>query len=217
MKKSLLFIAFIFGACAPTTRITGSWKNTTLVPKVYNNIFVAALTGNTIARSTTESDISNALVKTGVKTSRSLDEFPPSFGNDSTYKSKLIDHVQKKGIDGILTVSLLKKSTESRYEQGSYAYAPASRFMYYNNFWGYYNYWQPYAYSPGYYNEEEVYYLETNLYDSASEVLIWSAQSQTYSYNGLAPVSKEFAAIIVDKMIVDGILPGIPKKKEAEY
>lgn len=206
IKNILLVVAVVIVGCAPTTLITGSWKNPKAGVKDYKTVFVVALTGNTIAKSTTEGDVSAALNKQGIATVKSIDEFPPGFTKDSIPKTEIIQRVKGKGSDAILTISLLKKSTESRYVRGAYVYDPSVRFIYYGNFWGYYNYWYPYAYNPGYYSQEDVYFIETNLYDSSTELLLWSAQSRTYSYNGLAPVSKEFAATIVDKMKKDGIL-----------
>jgi hypothetical protein len=207
MKKITFYLSLLFIAgCAPTTMITGSWKSSKIPPKEYKTVFVVALTGHTVAKSTTENDIANVLNKQNINTIKSIDEFPPGFAKDSIPKNEIIKKVRSKNCDAILTISLLKKSTESRYVRGGYAYDPSVRFMYYGNFWGYYNYWYPYTYSPGYYTDEDVYFIETNFYDAESEMLVWSAQSSTYSYNGLAPVSKEFASTIVDKMKKDGII-----------
>lgn len=205
MKKIILLFAFL-SACAPTTYITGTWKNPKSDGRDYRNIFIATLTGNTVARSTTENDMEKALQKYGVNTTKSLSEFPPSFAADSIPREDLMKKVKARSADAILTISLLKKSTESRYVRGGYDYMPMARFGYYGTFWGYYNYWHPYAYSPGYYSDEDVYYLETNLYDVATEALLWSAQSKTYTYSGLSSVSKEFATRIAEKMKSDGIL-----------
>lgn len=190
--------------CYPTSKITGSWKSPKHSDKVYKSIFIAALTGNTVAKSTIEKDLETVLTKYGVSIIKSLDEFPPNFERDSVNKEALIKAVRKKGSEAILTVSLLKKETESRYTSGPYS--PMGRFGYYGNFGGYYNYSYPYAYNNTYYTKDEIYYLETNLYDSYSEELIWSAQSQTYSYDGLASHSKEFSKMIGVQLKKDGIL-----------
>lgn len=201
----LLFAAVLyFASCAPTTKVTASWKSPKAGEKTYRNIFVAALTGNTIAKSTLEKDLSDALTKQQITTVKSMDEFPPTFGKDSIPEEVMMSAVRKKGSEAILTVSILKKETESRYVSGGYA--PLNRYGWYGNFWGYYNYWHPYAFNESYYTTDEVYYLETNLYDAGNEVLLWSAQSQTYTFNNLANFSKEFAQIIVDKMKQDGVL-----------
>ena len=204
MKNITIFFAALFlSGCYPTTKITGSWK----IPEIsrtYHNVFVAALTGNTIAKSTIENELSTALNNKGIKTMKSMEEIPPTYGNDSISRSQLLERVQQSGSDAILTISLLKKETESRYVSGNYA--PVSRWDYYNSFGGYYNHWYPYAYSPGYYQKDNVYYLETNLYDTKKEVLLWSAQSRTYSYESLQALSKEYAAVVVDQMIREKVI-----------
>jgi hypothetical protein len=206
MKKPLFIFLLFAISCAPTTMITGSWKNPNGKPKTYNTIFVAALTGNTVGRSVTENDFATNLSKHGVQALKSLDEFPPNFLKDSIPKKEMLDKINKKNVDAILTISLLKRSSESRYVPGNYMYAPMTRFGYYGTFGGYYSYWYPYSYSPGYYTEEDIYYLETNLYDSSDESLLWSAQSKTYAYGSLSAVSKEFSRVIVDRMKAEGVL-----------
>lgn len=159
---------------------------------------------NTIAKSTIESELTQSLEKKGITTIKSIEEFPPTLSKDSVSREAMMNAVKSKGSDAILTVSLLKKETESRYVDGTYA--PMQYYNYYYNFWGYYTYWYPYIYNPGYYTSNDVYYLETNLYDSNSEVLLWSAQSKTYSYNGLINFGNELSNAIVKQMEKDGIL-----------
>ncbi|MCE3259608.1 MAG: hypothetical protein K0S12_1249 [Bacteroidetes bacterium] len=189
--------------CYPSTKITASWKNEKQV-RSYKSIFIAALTKNTIIKSTVEKDLEFALNTYSIATLKSLEEFPPNFMQDSIPKEEMMNTVKKKGSESILTISIQRKETESRYVGGPYA--PMGRFGYYGNFWGYYSHWYPYGYSDAYYTRDDVYYLETNLYDAKDEVLIWSAQSQTYSYDGLATFSKEFAKEITQRMKKDGII-----------
>lgn len=197
------FLAFCI-ACAPTTKITASWKSSTQPRTSYKTIFVAALMSNSVVKSALENDMSAALEKQGIKTIKSINEFPPHFGKDSVSRENLMKAVRKGGEGAILTISILKKETESRYVSGGYY--PVGRFGYYNNFWGYYNYWYPNTYSPSYYTDEDVYYLEANLYNSSTELLLWSAQTRTYSYDGITSFSREFADIIVAGMKRDGVL-----------
>lgn len=208
MKKVIITLSVLCGlimtSCTSTSKITGSWKSPKQSDKIYKTIFIAALTGNTVAKSTIENDLAQVLSKYGVNAAKSIDEFPPNFKSDSVNKDALMSRVKRKGSEAILTVSLLKKETESRYTRG--AYAPMGHFGYYGNFGSYYNNWYPYAYNDSYYTKDEIYYLETNLYDSATEELVWSAQSQTYSFSGLTDHSKEFSKLIADKLKADGIL-----------
>ncbi len=201
--SALLLVVIFIAGCAPTTQITGSWKNPKQEPKDFKNIFIAVLTGNNLAKSSLENEMEIALNKYGIKTEKSMEEFPPNFSKDTVSKETMIQRMRKKGSEAILTISLLKKETESRYISGNYY---PMNYGYYGNFWGYYNYWYPYVYSPAYYTNDQIYYIETNLYDITTETLIWSAQSQTYDYDGLPGFSKEFANLIADKMKSDGIL-----------
>ncbi len=203
MKKYLLlFIPFLF-CCTPATKVTATWKNPS-ASKSYHSIFIATLSSNTVSRSTIETEMANAFAKKGLVTIKSIDEIPPTFKQDSTSKSALLEKIKSTGSEAILTISLLKKATESRYVSGGYS--PASHYGYYSSFGGYYSYAYPNAYSPGYYENEDVYYLETNLYDSQTEMLVWSAQSKTESYGSHLSLAKEYAAIMVDQMMRENII-----------
>lgn len=210
--KPILFItmAALLQCCAPSTYITGSWKNSSATTKQYKSILVAALTGNTIAKSTLENDMQNALGK-NVTTLKSIDELPPGISSNDSSKANLLDKVQKKNVEAILTISIISRETESRYVRNGNPYDPMG-YSYYGDFWGYYDHWYPSFYGQGYYEENKVYFIETNLYDSKTEKLVWSAQSKTYSPDDLQPFSKEFASIIVSKMRTDGVLGAAPAK-----
>lgn len=199
---AVLLMFGLFYSCSPSSQITGAWKN----PKSaiqYSNILVAAMTNSIEAKSTVENNMVASLVGKGVMVSKSLDVFPPNFGKDIT-KEEMMSKIRQRGSDAILTVTLVDKKTESRYIPGSYGYAPV---LTYNRFWGYYTYWYPTMYSnPGYYSQDRIYYMETNLYDTQTEELIWSAQSETYNPKNLSGFSQELANIIANKLEKDGII-----------
>lgn len=50
------------------------------------------------------------------------------------------------------------------------------------------------------------YYLEANLYDAATEELVWSSQSETTNPSSLETFSKTFAQAIVQQMRKDGFI-----------
>lgn len=203
----LSFIAVLFVSCGPSTVITASWKSPSVPSKKYSRILVAALTSNTIAKVTLENEVALALGN-GVNVLKSISEFPPDIHNTDSDKEAIMKNVKNKNVDAILTISLINKETETRYIPGSYSYNPIIGYNYYDNFWGYYSYRYPYSYDPGYYVQDKIYFIETNLYDVKTEKLIWSAQSRTYNPAGLETFSKEFSNIIVAKMKKDGVLNG---------
>lgn len=210
MKKiKILFIGgmliLILGSCArPVTLVTGTWTNDE-VDKNYDRVLVAALTSNVSFKSKLEDALAQQLEDKGVKASKSIDLLPPEFIEDENQKQTIMENIQADGIDGILTVSILAKTTETRYVPGSYHYEPVPLYGFYGHFWAYYDYWYPRFHEPGYYTEK-TYYLETNLYDAESEKLVWSAQSQIYSPNYFNTFTEDFAAEITATMAREDVI-----------
>jgi len=202
----LVIFGFLF-ACSASTEITGSWKNDAVRTEKINSIMVTALTSKTSVRQTVENDLTTELQKNGYRAVKSIDVIPPTFTEDKEpNKEALLDKINGTDVDAILTVALIDRETETRYVPGNYSYAPVTRFGYYGRFWGYYTNWYPTLYSPGYYAEDKVYFLETNLYDADTEELLWSAQSETYNPSGLSDFSKDFSSVVLAKMEKDNVL-----------
>ncbi|MBC5993787.1 hypothetical protein [Pontibacter cellulosilyticus] len=202
-----LFIALLLSSCVPTTRITGTWKNPDAASKNYNKIVVAALTDNIRARETVESHMQAQFRARGVEVARSIDLFPPTASSKGGPDiDLLIDKMKVQNYDAIMTIALIDEQTETRYVPGTYGYAPITRFGWYGRFRGYYSYWYPTLYDPGYYTEEKIYFLETNLYDEDTENLVWSAQSQSYSPASLRNASEKLAEITVSRLAQDGLI-----------
>lgn len=205
---SILLCCLLLAACASSTEITGAWKSPALQKsKAPDKILVTAMTSRANARERVESDLANAIEKKGYTALKSIDIMPPNFtqGKEPD-KEALLSKIKGSGVDAILTIALIDKETENRYIRGPYGYEPIPRFGYYGRFWGYYNTWYPTLYSPGYYKEDKVYFLETNLYDARSEELLWSAQSETYNPANLESFSKDFATAVLNRMEADEVL-----------
>jgi hypothetical protein len=211
MKKVIVYILIATGlaACSTSTEITGSWKSdeaNTAAEKI-SSILVTALSAKTNARETVENDLATALEKNGYKTVKSIDIMPPTFTDGKAPdKEALLAKIKGTGVNAILTVALIDEETENRYVPGNAGYVPVPRFGYYGSFWRYYNTWYPTLFSPGYYAEDKVYFIETNLYDATTEELIWSAQSETYNPASLDKFSEDFAAVVMAKLENDGVL-----------
>jgi hypothetical protein len=211
MNKMAIHVAIVLllGACKPATEITGSWKNTrpSVAAENISTILVTALTDSVIIRQTMENKIALVLQNKGYNTIKSIDVVPPTFRDGKQpNKDELIAKINETGAQAILTVAIIDKETETRYVPGNYNYAPVPRFNYYGTFWRYYSTWVPTLYSPGYYAQDKVYFIETNLYDAKTEELLWSAQSESYNPSRLADFSEDVARVIVSRMEKDGLL-----------
>lgn len=204
--KLAICLFFLLTSCRSSTEITGSWKNPRQTSYSYDNIIVTALSSNLRAKTTVENDLATELGKMGITVLKGTEIFPPRFMEEEPEKDKILDEVRKNGANAIITINIVDKETESRYVPSTIDYAPFPRYSYYGRFGGYFSYWQPRVYSPGYYAEDKIYYLETNLYDVNSEQLIWSAQSETYNPSSLERFSENFAEVIVRNLRRENVL-----------
>lgn len=210
--RFFLFLALLIGSrllvgCGASSRITGSWKSPDAGGARHQKILVAAITSNTGARQTVETDLVNQLRRKGIQATRSIDVFPPSFTQGTLPpRGEIIERIRQTGHDAVLTASLLDSDSDTRYVPGTIGYAPVRVHPYYGNFYGYYGHFYPQVYTPGYYATTETYFLETNFYDAASEKLLWSAQSATYDPSSLGRFSKGFAKLTLNRLNRDGIL-----------
>lgn len=211
--KSFALILTISGlllGCSPSTKILGSWKSPEAQKTGYSNLFVAALIGdNYLTKKTIEDDIDGILLQKGIQAESNLERVKPGLVFTEATKEQVAAEIKKSGRDGIMTIAIIDQTNETRYVPGA-SYSPMMYGGGYGRFGGYYGMYGPTTYSPGYYATDKNYYVEINLYDLESLTLVWSAQSATTNPSSIDKAAKEFAYVVVDKMIKDGIIK--PKK-----
>lgn len=204
---AILALALLLYSCVSSTQLTGSWKSPEAIGKNYDNIVVAALTDNVLARQKVETDMQTQLMQHDIKATKSIDIFPPTIGSEKGPDvNLLLEKMRGNDYDAVLTVALVDKKTQTRFVPGTVDYRPVTRFAWYGNFRGYYTYWYPILYDPGYYTEDKIYYLETNLYDVENDELLWSAQSRSYSPGSLRKAAEKLAEITVNKLAQDNLI-----------
>lgn len=172
----------------------------------YRDIVIFGISENIIRRQAFEDQIKNVLVEDGVKASNSSVVIPQGTRLIEFEKEKFIKKLKDQGYDAVLTVALLDQTNETRYVPGTMYAPPMAYGGYYSSYWGYYNYYSPMMYDPGYYTVDKNYFLEANVYDVETESLIWSAQSETTNPDGLEAFARNFAVVISERMIKDGVI-----------
>jgi len=211
MKKTsfpvLFFLAFYLLSCGASQKITSSWVNKDIPAKKYTSIFVMALSQNQSARNIVESDLANAIAAKGYKVSKSTEYFTPQFTKESApTKEAVLAKVAQLGCDAIITVGLVDKTSETRYVPGSSVTVGYSPYMGYGagyGFGGYYGYMGSTMYNPGYYTTDKTYFMEANIFDAATEKMLWSAQSEAYDPTSISKFSREYTTLLMDKMSAD--------------
>ncbi|NEU09615.1 DUF4136 domain-containing protein [Flavihumibacter sp. R14] len=191
--KPIIIVLLVISicACGTSTSITRSYKKPGTTAKTYKKIFLSVIASDVATKQTIESQLASALQTNGIEVVKSIDAFPPS--EKVADKETLLGKIRSYNPEAIVTVALVDKETEQRYVPG--------------NFYNYYSGWYGSVYSPGYYTNDKVYYLETNLYDATAEDLIWSAQSETYNPSNLESFVEGYRKAIRKKLQEDGIIP----------
>lgn len=206
MKKifALILMAGYLVSCGPSQQVTSSWVNRDFTPtKKYQSLFVVALVQNQSARNIIETDLAKSGEAKGLKVYKSTEVFAPNFSSKENLPSKedIVNKVRELGCDGILSVGLVDKQSETRYVPGTMTYMPYGG---YGMGWGgYYGYMGATMYNPGYYTTDKTYFMEANLFDVATEKLIYSAQSEAYNPSSISKFSSTYAAVLADRISRD--------------
>jgi hypothetical protein len=204
-----LAIGILLSACGTTTMVSSSWRKPNATANNFHNVFIAALSNDIPAKQAVENGLQKQLEQKGLTVEKSIDVFPPNFKQTGQQKDLILGRINQTNADAILTIALKKEKDESRFvPTGGARYWNPYRYGYYGNFWSYYNNWYPTFYSPGYYDQTKVYYLETNLYDARTQELIWAAQSKTYDPTSIDSFLKGYVSAIYDRMVKDGLITG---------
>jgi hypothetical protein len=202
-------IVLVFISCSPSQKVLSSWVNKEeLKGKKYSKVFVMALTQNEASRTIVEFDLAATLKERGFECVKSIDALAGSFNeNASPSKVDILAKIREQNCDVIFTVALLDSKTETRYVPGtSVYYSPYPTYGYYGGFGNYYGYYSPALYSSGYYTTDKTYYLEGNLFDSATEKILWSVQSVTYNPDGIKQFSASYCKLLVNQAEYDELL-----------
>ena len=197
-------LCLILMGCTPANRITSSWinKNHTQEKK-YDKIFIAALVTNPHVRTHIEEEMRNNISTKGITVESSLDYFPPKFTkNKPPEVDSMISKIKELDCGLIFTISMIEKQSETRYIPGSNSlYGPYPGYDL--RFRGFYSYWYPYMYDQGNYVTDKTYFMEGNIFETSTETLLWSVQTETLNPASIKKFSKELVALMWERALKD--------------
>lgn len=227
----LLLSLMYLTSCGTSQEITATWlnKERKSTNPTYQKVFIAVLTANMEAKTVLENDLSQAATAHGITNLKSTDIFPPNMKNVDT--TMLIQKIKEKGCDAIFTVAMINSKSETRYVPGttttsytpSYGYSNGGTYYnggygsyngyggYYANPYVYYNYMETTTTTEGYYTTDETYFLEGNLFDAATNELLYSVQSKVFNPSDVATESAVYTKMVLDRMEHDGLIKPVVK------
>lgn len=177
-----VFLGFLMNGCASTS-VTGVWKKSDYTGQPLQSLLVVALTGDNDKKTLWENILADQLNQSGLSARPSVKSF---LGDSEVTKDEIIDYVKKEGIEGVLVTRLVDtKKEEVYYPPSGRYYDYGGRYGFYNRFDSYYPHAYDRASTPGYSTTHTTVLLETNLYLTQTQELIWSMSSDTFDPNSM--------------------------------
>jgi hypothetical protein len=195
----VMLCAASLAACA-TTEVKAVWKDDAYRSQPKRVLVIAMFKNQTIRRMV-EDEFRNNLKYKGTDAAVGYDVFP---GNELPTKETVVEQIKARGFDALLFTRLIDTRTEQRTIQGSAAYAPAP---YAVPMGGYYGHGYTTMYSPSYQVEDRYATVETNLYDAATEKLVWTATSDTWLSEGDQKLARTYVAVMMESLRKQKIFP----------
>jgi hypothetical protein len=98
----------------------------------------------------------------------------------------LIEKIKASDCNAVFVASLLDKNDEIRYTSGGTYYTMRTDYSWAGSFFGYYSHYYSTISASGYYSNDKTYFMQSNLFDKASQELMFSIQSEIFNPSSLA-------------------------------
>jgi hypothetical protein len=187
-------------ASCETTRMSEAWVDKSYTGSPLESVLVIGLSDNLRRRALFEEELVSRFESRGVSATASFRVAPKK---EDLEKESIRKKVEELGIKTIIVSRVVGVDTETYYVPGDPYALP---YGYYRGFYGYYDRAYGYAYTPGYWAEYEIFSLETNLYDAASEKLIWSAASEAIDPQSVEKVVQSLSEQIIEDLAKRGLV-----------
>jgi hypothetical protein len=199
MKNLILLMLpiLLMLGCTPATTLKSSWRDPDTQVKMgqFTKVLVVAFVKNESSRRIVEDDLVKLLKAKGIASYQYLGQ------NSKLTETELAAKIQEDSFDGALVMRLIDKEKETEYVPGTGTYP-----SYYRGFGSYYGSAYGGYYDPGYYKENKIYSVETNLYSLKENKLIWSGVTNTVNPTDLDKTIEQIAKVLTEEMKKQGFL-----------
>lgn len=175
MKKStgtsrvFLMLGCALAAACSSTQVVSNWKDPAYQTQP-QKIMVIALAKSPSARRSLEDAFVNRLESRGMDAVAGYTFFPDQ---GQATREAIAEKLKEQNVDAVVISRAGKK-------EDVYTYVPGTVYPPYYGAWGeYYGYGFSAMADPGYLEETTYVFVETNMYSTANDKLVWSARSKT--------------------------------------
>ena len=195
---------FLLASCG-TTKVTAFWKDEAY-GKQPQKVLVQAMLKQAVNRRLVEDEFVAHFRYRGISAVAAYTVLP---GAGLATKAVLEEQLKAGGFDALLLVRLTGEKAEKRVVPGTATYHPAYPPMAprHGGWGGYYGSGYTAVYSPSYSVTDKFAVAETNLYDVATENLIWTASSETWVSESEQKLIKTYVNVMMDSLRKNKIVP----------
>jgi hypothetical protein len=206
MKVKFLPFLVIMAVClacnSTNTTITNSWKNKEALRKEkVKSVFIAVITPNKENRAMLETELAYRAKEKGLTAIKSYEVFKDVTKDNMPAHDDILQTIRNTKADAIFTITLRSSETLNT-ASGPKEPIPTKTI----SFYGYYSNVFPLVYDYNYYSPDKIYYLESRLFDTQTEELVWSAESETYNPANFESFVKGYTETLIKKLESDGLL-----------
>jgi hypothetical protein len=193
----LMLVAMLVTACA-ATQLVSVWKDPSYQVRPAK-IMVIGVAKNPLSRRLFEDEFVLQLKARGTVAIASYAVLADKQQDD---QAAIATKVKELGADTILITRMVSKKIVQTYVPGT-DYSPPP---FYGTWSDYYGNGYRYLYSPGYIAEDEYAVIETNLYETRHDKLVWAASSETVMGDSKENLIKSYIGLMVNNMAGKGLL-----------
>jgi hypothetical protein len=200
MNKLLLsaLLIILLGSCSPSTQIVKSWKDpagSISSQSPDTKILVVALVKDESSRRVIEDELVKRLKGKGEVSYNTL----TTELIKNADQSKLNETIQQGHYTHILLMSLADVEKET-------SYVPGTTTAYYGGYGMYYGHGAGFYSSPGYYTTDKNYFVETTVYSTNPDKLLWTGTSKTVNPSKIQKAVNEIADAVTEQMKKEGFI-----------
>ena len=197
MKKiciGMILLSFVLVSCSPATKMTGVWRRYGYLGESYDKVLVICIARTTAVRKQVEDEFVEQIQKRGRQAFVSYSIIPDY---RDIKKEIVLEKISGRGIEAVLVTSLIERRPKEPYSLGGQYQPEASR----ENMYAYSEKSAQQASSPQYSSGEEIAVLETNVYETETEKLIWSGFSETRIKGSIKSAVQSYIEVAMESMV----------------
>jgi hypothetical protein len=192
-----LLTATVLISCGPSTKIEKSWMEpgASVDQAAANKTLIIALVKDETSRRVIEDELAKRLKGASMVSYSMLTTEMLKVASDEDLRQM----VEKDGFTHILLMRLADIEKET-------SYVPGTTTAYYGGYGRYYGYGASMYSSPGYYTTDKNYFIETTVYSTTPNKLLWTGTTKSVNPSKIHKTVNDIADVVIQKMKEDGFL-----------